>query len=148
MAVKLTKHHETILQLIEEGRQKAYICSVVGCRPSTLDRYLVRVGIEYKGNMGGKGCEKINRRLNALDYLETSLPSTHRARLRLIRDGIKEHRCEVCGYENWMGKPIPLELHHKDGNRNNWDIGNLEIICPNCHAQTNNHAGKGKHKPT
>lgn len=38
----------------------------------------------------------------------------------------------------WNGKPIPLELHHKDGNHYNNDLTNLEVLCPNCHAQTDN----------
>ena len=43
----------------------------------------------------------------------------------------------------WMGKPIPLELHHKDGNHYNNDLSNLEILCPNCHAQTDNYSRRG-----
>ena len=63
--------------------------------------------------------------------------------LRLIDDGIKEARCECCKLSEWMGKPIPLELHHKDGNHYNNDLSNLEILCPNCHAQTDNYSRRG-----
>ena len=60
---------------------------------------------------------------------------------KLIRDGIKEAKCEICGLANWMGQPIPLELHHKDGNHYNNDFDNLAILCPNCHAQQPGNAG-------
>lgn len=62
---------------------------------------------------------------------------------RLIKAGLKEHRCECCGNSEWNGKPIPTELHHIDGNHNNNALNNLQILCPNCHAQTDNYCGKG-----
>jgi 5-methylcytosine-specific restriction endonuclease McrA len=41
-----------------------------------------------------------------------------------------------------MGEPIPLELHHIDGNHNNNDLSNIQLLCPNCHAQTDNFSNK------
>ncbi len=64
--------------------------------------------------------------------------NSHSRRLALIRDGIKEHRCEVCTLTEWMGKPIPLTLHHVDGNKLNNKLDNLKIVCGNCHMQTEN----------
>ena len=62
---------------------------------------------------------------------------------RLIRVGLKESRCECCGNSEWNGKPIPTELHHIDGNHNNNALENLQILCPNCHAQTDSYCGRG-----
>lgn len=45
------------------------------------------------------------------------------------------HRCEACGLDMWMGRPIPIELHHVDGNTDNNKENNLQLLCPNCHAQ-------------
>lgn len=57
---------------------------------------------------------------------------------RLIADGIKENVCEICGCNGeWQGKPITLELHHINGNHYDNRIENLQILCPNCHSQTN-----------
>lgn len=39
--------------------------------------------------------------------------------------------CARCGYDT---EPGILVLHHKDRNRDNNDLGNLEVLCPNCHA--------------
>ena len=61
---------------------------------------------------------------------------------RLIKEGYKERKCEKCGLTEWQGQPIPLELHHEDGNRNNNLLNNLKILCPNCHALTNTFCGK------
>lgn len=40
-------------------------------------------------------------------------------------------KCNRCNYNN---EPLILGVHHKDRNRNNNDISNLEILCPNCHS--------------
>jgi hypothetical protein len=55
----------------------------------------------------------------------------------------REHRCEVCNFNEWMGQTIPLDLDHIDGNPDNNTEENLRLICPNCHAQTNTYKGKG-----
>lgn len=41
-----------------------------------------------------------------------------------------EHRCCVCG---WDEDDRILQVHHIDSNRNNNDVSNLIILCPNCH---------------
>lgn len=59
---------------------------------------------------------------------------------RLFRLNIKEEKCECCGATNiWNGKPLTLELHHKNGNHYDNSLENLQILCPNCHSQTKNY---------
>ena len=72
--------------------------------------------------------------------------NTNQLRKRLIASGLKEHKCEICNNSEWNEKPIPLELHHINGNNNDNRIENLQILCPNCHAQTDNYCGKNKSK--
>lgn len=57
---------------------------------------------------------------------------------------IRERKCEVCGITEWMDLPAPLDLDHKDGDPTNNDLDNLRLICPNCHAQTENYKGRNK----
>lgn len=61
---------------------------------------------------------------------------------------MKENKCECCGCSEWNGKPLTMELHHKDGNHYNNEINNLQMLCPNCHAQTENYRGKNKGNET
>lgn len=61
---------------------------------------------------------------------------------RLVKSGFKENKCEKCGIKEWNGKPISFHLHHKNGNHNDNRLENLESLCPNCHSQTDNYAGK------
>lgn len=50
----------------------------------------------------------------------------------------REHgnKCMVCGNAGiWNDKPLTLDVHHIDGNRDNNTLSNLQVICPNCHRQ-------------
>lgn len=58
----------------------------------------------------------------------------------------REHECEICHRKQWNKKPIPLELDHIDGNSDNNKEENLRLVCLNCHAQTDSHAGKNARK--
>lgn len=56
---------------------------------------------------------------------------------KIIREKLIPYQCANCGCDgNWNGKQLTLQLHHKDGNHYNDDLGNLEFLCPNCHATT------------
>ena len=68
-------------------------------------------------------------------------------RRRLLREGVFAHRCACCGLGEWNGQPIPLELDHVDGDRTNNEIGNLRLLCPNCHAQTDTYRGRNVGRP-
>jgi hypothetical protein len=50
----------------------------------------------------------------------------------------RSHKCEKCKLEMWLEKPIPLEIHHIDGNATNNTLDNLQLLCLNCHYQTDN----------
>ena len=76
--------------------------------------------------------------------VQKKLENTWRLKNRLLQEGLKEHRCECCGNTQWLGEPMPLELHHKDGNRANNMLQNIELLCPNCHALTDNYRGSKK----
>ena len=55
---------------------------------------------------------------------------------------LRGRKCECCGLTEWLNKPINLEIHHIDGNHNNNELENIQLLCPNCHSYTNNYRGK------
>lgn len=128
--------------MIDNHESKSSICKLLQCKPETLERYLKIMGIQYKGNMGLKGKKTNSERKTALEYLKKEIIVIPKLRRKLIEDGIKEEKCEMCGLGEWMGNKIVLELHHIDGNRFNNDLSNLQILCPNCHSLTPNHSKK------
>lgn len=139
----ILERKEEILQWIEEARPKCYICQQLHCRQATLNSYLEKMGIVYAGQQNKKGQHKgTNLYLSADHYFGTDKHITpHKLKEKILRDELKERKCEICGLSEWMEKPIPLELHHKDGDRYNNDFDNLQIICPNCHAQQPGNSG-------
>jgi Zn finger protein HypA/HybF involved in hydrogenase expression len=61
---------------------------------------------------------------------------------RLMKELNWEHKCHCCNLTEWQGKPIPLEMEHKNGVHNDNRIENLAFLCPNCHALTDTYKGK------
>ena len=89
------------------------------------------------------GCLKLTR-IDLDDILSGKVQyrQTHALKLRLLRAGIKQNKCEKESCTTgplWLDAPVVCELHHKDGNSTNNKLENLEMLCPNCHSQTYNY---------
>jgi hypothetical protein len=64
---------------------------------------------------------------------------------RLLKERLLDNVCYICGQlPEWNGKPLSLHLDHINGISNDNRIENLRILCPHCHSQTDNFAGKNK----
>lgn len=126
MRTDILERKAEIQQWIDEGQSKAYMARQLGCNPKTINSVLERLGLQYEGNQSGKGISKPNGcKLTLLEYLEQSSDiQSNKVRKKLLDEGYKEHRCERCGLTEWLNEPIPLELHHIDGNRLNNQISN------------------------
>ena len=76
-------------------------------------------------------------------YLSNNIPITsYKLKNKLLKLKIKSHGCEMCKKTTWLNKPIPLELHHINGNNKDNLLENLLLLCPNCHALTNNYRNR------
>jgi DNA-binding CsgD family transcriptional regulator/5-methylcytosine-specific restriction endonuclease McrA len=89
-------------------------------------------------------------RPSATPISELLVAGTYRGRenlkLRLVKEGLKESRCERCGLGEWRGLPLSLALHHINGDRLDNRLENLELLCPNCHSQTSTFSGRNGHR--
>ena len=111
-----------------------------------LHKLLDEYEIDYSNiskNKGTQGCI-INYSLDEI-LIENSPYINNGPKLKdkLIEASLKENKCELCGqlpFHN--GKELVLQLHHINGIHNDNRLENLQILCPNCHSQTENYGGK------
>lgn len=100
--------------------------SAAGGNYRTLKHHISRLDLDVSHHTG-QGWNKENylgiENVNSNDSLKAAL----------IR--LRGRKCEVCDLSSWLGVPIPIELEHVDGTRNN-EKSNLKLLCPNCHALT------------
>ena len=147
MRTDILERKDDILKWIEENQSKAFIAQQLKCKQETLNNYLIKMSIKYEGNQSGKGFTKHKEKWSLEEYLQNSANvQSNKIRHKLLDEGIKEHRCECCGLTTWLDKPIPLELHHIDGDRTNNTLENFQLLCPNCHAFTDSYRGKNSRK--
>lgn len=92
-------------------------------------------------------CHGIHQRKKTSSIIEEGLYKTHSSGDTSLRRYMIEKRgyhCEHCKRTTWMGKKIPIDLHHKNGNNEDNCLSNLELLCLNCHGITNNFGRKNK----
>jgi len=150
MRTDIIKRYDEIVNWVKQHKTKSFMYNELKCQPETLEYHLKKQNLNYSGNQGRKG-EPSSLKITADELIKRGRVggyiTSHRLRIKLIEDGIKKDECEICKISKfWNNNPISLQLHHVDGNHKNNEIKNLQILCPNCHSQTENFSGKGKRK--
>lgn len=103
-------------------------------------------------NQGGKGTSKPkyegNGKIPLDDILRGKYPQyqTFKLKNRLFKVGLKENVCEICGTSEWNNKKLMCELDHINGDSDDHRLENLQILCPNCHSQTDTFRAKNIQK--
>lgn len=151
MKYKFTK--KQFEEAVSRSFSIAEVCRQLGIRPvggnyKTVKAKLKTFGIStehFTGqgwNVGLKFRPKPPKDLSLILIKDSEYRSTNTLKRRLFKEGIKEEKCEICGLTEWLGNPLQLELHHINGNNTDNRLENLQILCPNCHAQTEHYRGK------
>lgn len=110
----------------------------------TLKRIIEQMGVDTS-HFTGRRVNDVTRQYYILSdkYIESGRRIQSSKLLeKLVRENKKCPQCEKCGIVDWNGKAIVFHLHHLDGNPENNNLDNLQVLCPNCHSQTNNYKGK------
>lgn len=112
----------------------------------TFHNHCKRLDLDISHFDGGAKTRKAkpySAKLPLSEILILNSPASNAAiKKRLLAEGVKKQMCEYCLLSEWMGKPIPLELEHVNGNNRDNRLENLKIICPNCHALTPTYRGR------
>lgn len=154
------KYHFTVEQLkdaVQKSKSLANTCRLLGVKPVGGNYKTVMFHINTNSidishftgqgwNVGNIGLKFKRNKYSIEEIFIKNSPykSPSKLKEKLIEVGLKERRCERCENEMWLGKPIKLEIHHINGINTDNRIENLEILCPNCHAYTDNFRGKNQ----
>ena len=97
--------------------------------------------LEAHKNQAGKGIPKFlsgkGKEPPIMDLIEGRVPVEHfdpkKIKQRIIFEALIEEKCAKCGFNERrvLDQKIPLVLHHKDGNKKNFQLDNLEFLCYN-----------------
>ena len=148
---------EQFIEAVKNSYSYSGVCRILGISPKGGNLKTVKNKIQqlelnashFTGQRWNRGKtseshSSIKKKDISEILVENSGWSSGAIRQRLIKEGLKESKCECCGRSEWMGIPIPLELHHINEIHTDNRLENLLILCPNCHAQTDNYCGKRK----
>lgn len=106
-----------------------------------IDKESGRSLLEIHKNQSGKGIPKFlgGKKDYALDdilsgKLNPSSVSPHKIKDKLILENRIAEECHCCGFNERrvLDYKIPLLLSFKDGNKLNYKLENLELLCYNC----------------
>lgn len=75
---------------------------------------------------------------NIREYLKEDIyiSGNNMIKRRLIHEGFLKNRCDICKIRKWLDKNLSLHLDHINGNKRDYRLENLRLLCPNCHSQT------------
>ena len=137
---------------VKNSRSIAQVLDKLGIVPAggnyqTVKRRIAKYSIDtshFGGQSWNKG--KITGPKKPIEFYLTknSIVQSFKLKKRLLSENIFQHKCCNCHATQWLKHPIPLELHHIDGDHYNNELSNLTLLCPNCHALTDNYRGKNK----
>lgn len=93
-------------------------------------------------NESGKGIPKFllssSKEPKLLDVLEGRVPIFHfspqRIKQRILEEGLLDPECNNCGFRErrLIDQRVPLILTHINGNKEDFGLDNLEMLCYNC----------------
>lgn len=143
---------EQVCQAVAKASSMREVLIMLGVVPAggnykTFKQRIIELGLDtshFRGKGWRKGKKKPTYKIPLEQILRenSTYQRTTSLRKRLIEEGYFEHRCAECGLTEWRNQPIPLELDHINGERQDNRLENLRLLCPNCHALTSTYRGK------
>lgn len=134
---------------VSESFSYADVCRKLDWKPyggnyKYVKKYINDLNLDISHfTLKGKKHSNIKSNEKSLDecLIKNSFMKPKNIKWKLFNNGIKEYKCEKCGISKWNGEQISLQLYHINGDNTDNRIENLQILCPNCHSQTDNYCG-------
>jgi 5-methylcytosine-specific restriction endonuclease McrA len=121
-------------RVIEECDTYGEAAVQLGVHIKTIGAWAKKLNCLKTGHNGG-GARVQFLLQDILDGKHPQYP-TFLLKKRLLKEDIKEDKCDECGITEWNGNSITIEMDHINGNRHDHSLENLRMLCPNCHSQT------------
>lgn len=143
-------------ELVKSSDTFTKILNIIGLQPkggniNTLKRRFIEENINFdhiKQGLNTNKNKKFEYRKQLSDYfIKGKKIKGYRLKNRLFSENILKNQCNKCGIlDIWEEEPITLQIDHINGDNEDNRIENLRILCPNCHSQTINYAGRALRK--
>lgn len=122
------------------------LCSILGMRGVNSYYDKIRkiitknnLSTEHFGTIKKKRANKTKSYSNE-EFFVSGASRNSSSTLKRLTNGYREYKCECCGISEWNNKPLTLQIHHINGDNKDNRLENIQILCPNCHTQTDNYA--------
>jgi len=146
-----------LINAVKEAKSFRQVLKMLGLKEAggnyfQVQKYVKESAINtdhFKGMGWNKGIKlPYNPRKSLKEILRVnSYFQSFKLKKRLFIAGIKQAKCEICGWaEKSTDGRIPLELDHINGDNLDNRLENLRILCPNCHSLQPTHRGRNKGK--
>lgn len=80
----------------------------------------------------------------SLEKIMAKSRSRYTIKRRLLAAGILRNVCEQCEISEWRGRPLTIQVDHRNGVKDDHRLENLRMLCPNCHSQTETYAARNR----
>lgn len=147
---RLTLTRQDIERAVKNTKSNSQAARYCGVSISTYKKYAMMYNDENGNNyytshnnqssLGIRKTKVVEEKIGLLtDVLTGKIPATNyiprELKRKIIAEGFLEEKCSCCGFneQRVYDRKVPLLMTFRDGDKKNWNLDNLELLCFNCY---------------